>query len=104
MGQRGQNMKYYLAIDIGASSGRHLVGWKEDGLLRTEEVYRFENGAKEQAGHFVWDIAALFSHVKAGIRAAFQKYPHIESLASSVLSAKSDSTSFEKFFISCSFS
>lgn len=81
MGQRGQNMKYYLAIDIGASSGRHLVGWKEDGLLRTEEVYRFENGAKEQAGHFVWDIAALFSHVKAGIRAAFQKYPHIESLA-----------------------
>ena len=36
--------KYYLAIDIGASSGRHIVGWTEDGELKTEEVYRFPNG------------------------------------------------------------
>lgn len=74
-------MKYYLAIDIGASSGRHIVGWEENGALRTEEVYRFPNGVREEAGHLVWDIAALFSHVKAGIRAAFAKYPHIGSLA-----------------------
>ena len=74
-------MKYYLAIDIGASSGRHIVGWEENGALRTEEVYRFPNGVREEAGHLVWDIAALFSHVKAGIRAAFSKYPHIGSLA-----------------------
>lgn len=33
--------KNYLAIDIGASSGRHIVGWMENGVLRTEEVYRF---------------------------------------------------------------
>ena len=74
-------MKYYLAIDIGASSGRHIVGWKENGALHTEEVYRFPNGVREEAGHLVWDVAALLSHVKAGIRAAFAKYPHIESLA-----------------------
>ena len=74
-------MKYYLAIDIGASSGRHIVGWKENGALHTEEVYRFPNGVKEEAGHLVWDIAALFGHVKAGIKAAFRKYPRIESLA-----------------------
>lgn len=74
-------MKYYLAIDIGASSGRHIVGWQENGMLRTEEVYRFPNGVKEEGGHLVWDIAALFSHVKKGIGEAFKKYPQIESLA-----------------------
>ena len=44
-------MKYYLAVDIGASSGRHIVGWLEDGQIRTEEVYRFPNGVTEQDGH-----------------------------------------------------
>ena len=33
-------MKYYLAVDIGASSGRHIVGWEENGEIRTEEVFR----------------------------------------------------------------
>lgn len=74
-------MKYFLAIDIGASSGRHIVGHEEEGKLKTEEVYRFPNGVKEENGHLVWDIDALFSHVKAGIRAAFAKHPQIESLA-----------------------
>ena len=74
-------MKKYLAIDIGASSGRHIVGWTENGKLCTEEVYRFPNGVKEVAGRLAWDIGALFSHVKAGIRAAFAKHPQIESLA-----------------------
>ncbi|MBR4193202.1 MAG: rhamnulokinase [Oscillospiraceae bacterium] len=74
-------MKYYLAIDIGASSGRHIVGWMDGGTLQTEEVYRFPNGVTEQDGHLVWDMEALFSHVKAGIRAAFAAYPAIESLS-----------------------
>lgn len=77
----GEKMKkFYLAIDIGASSGRHIVGWQEGGEIATEEVYRFPNGVKEENGHLVWDIASLFSHVKAGIKAAFSKYK-IESLA-----------------------
>ena len=37
-------MKKYLAIDIGASSGRHIVGWMEDGKIQTKEIYRFPNG------------------------------------------------------------
>ncbi len=74
-------MKYYLAIDIGASSGRHIVGWMEEGELRTEEVWRFPNGVTERDGHLVWDVAALLGHVKAGIRVAFEKYPRIESLS-----------------------
>ena len=74
-------MKYYLAVDIGASSGRHIVGWREKGRINTEEVYRFPNGVKEENGHLVWDIAGLFRSVKEGIKAAFRKYPKIESMA-----------------------
>ena len=49
----------YLAVDIGASSGRHIVGWQENGALRTKEVYRFPNGVHEENGHLVWDMEAL---------------------------------------------
>ena len=74
-------MNKYLAIDIGASSGRHIVGWKEDGELKTEEVYRFPNGVMEQDGHLTWDIEALEKHVRTGIDEAMKKYPEIESLS-----------------------
>ena len=74
-------MKYYLAIDIGASSGRHIVGWKADGEIQTKEVYRFPNGVKEQDGHLIWDIEALERHVKAGVDEALKQYPQIESLS-----------------------
>ena len=74
-------MRYYLAIDIGASSGRHIVGWQDGDSLRTEEVYRFPNGVQAQNGHLVWDVQALFANVVAGIKAAFQAHPTIESLS-----------------------
>ena len=74
-------MKRYLAIDIGASSGRHIVGWREDGELQTEEVYRFPNGVTEKDGHLTWDIDALLSHVKAGIEKARERFGKIESLS-----------------------
>ena len=74
-------MKRYLAIDIGASSGRHIVGWLEDGELKTEEVYRFPNGVTERDGHLTWDIDALTGHVKAGIDRARERFGAIESLS-----------------------
>ena len=74
-------MKYCLAIDIGASSGRHIVGWMENGEIRTREVYRFPNGVKEENGHLTWDIEALENHVKAGIEEALKAFPGIESLS-----------------------
>ena len=73
--------RYYLAIDIGASSGRHIVGWRENGAIQTKEVYRFPNGVQEQDGHLVWDVDALLSHVKAGIAAAKAEFPEIVSLS-----------------------
>lgn len=74
-------MKYCLAVDIGASSGRHIVGWMENGTIQTKEVYRFPNGVSEQDGHLIWDIAALTEHVKAGIGEAKKQFPNIESLS-----------------------
>ena len=73
-------MKCYLAIDIGASSGRHIVGWKDNGELRTEEVYRFPNGVSETDGNLCWDTEALVSHVKTGIekdRERFEVHRHL---------------------------
>jgi len=73
--------QYCLAVDIGASSGRHIVGWKENGAIQTREVYRFPNGVTEQEGHLTWDIAALEAHVRQGIDEALKEYPRIESLS-----------------------
>ncbi len=74
-------MKRCLAIDIGASSGRHIVGWTENGELKTEEVYRFPNGVTERDGHLTWDIDVLVFHVKAGIEKAKERFGAIESLS-----------------------
>ena len=63
-------MKTYLAIDIGASSGRHIVSWLENGKIETREVYRFPNGGEMKNGHLCWDIEALETHVVAGLKAA----------------------------------
>jgi rhamnulokinase len=62
--------KAYLAVDIGASSGRHVLGLFDGQKLRLEEVYRFENGPVEVAGHLFWDLLGQWSHVRQGLRAA----------------------------------
>lgn len=74
-------MNHYLAIDIGASSGRHIVGWREDGEIKVKEVYRFPNGVQEQNSHLTWNPTALLAHVQAGIAAAKAEFPGIVSLA-----------------------
>lgn len=72
---------YYLAIDIGASSGRHIVGWIVNGQMQTQEVYRFPNGVETSGGHLVWNVQKLFSDVLIGIEKAFSMYPEIKSLS-----------------------
>lgn len=63
-------MKYYLAVDIGASSGRHLLGWLEDGHLITEEIYRFSNAPKSGASGLVWDVERLYEEIVNGLAKA----------------------------------
>ena len=62
-------MKYYLAIDIGASSGRHILGHLEDGKMVLEEVYRFDNKQIHKNGHDCWDLENLWSGVLGGLKA-----------------------------------
>lgn len=59
---------YFLAIDIGASSGRHILGHLKNGRLALEEVYRFANGASMQGGHLRWNTRELLRHVILGLR------------------------------------
>ncbi len=59
-----------LAVDIGASSGRHIVGTVQDGRIVLQEVYRFENGVRRKDGHLCWDIDTLAREVVNGLRAA----------------------------------
>ena len=60
-------MNYYLAIDIGASSGRHILGYIDNGRLKLEEIHRFENYITNQNSTLVWDIEHLVNEVKKGI-------------------------------------
>ena len=61
-------MKYYLAVDIGASSGRHMLGRVHNGKLVPEEIYRFENGINAQGNHLIWDTEKLFQKIVNGLR------------------------------------
>ncbi len=67
-------MTYYLAVDIGASSGRHILAHLENGKMVTEEIYRFANGPKttDAGGTRVlrWDAEGLFTEILAGLKRA----------------------------------
>lgn len=75
------NNKYYLAVDLGASSGRHIIGYEENGHLVLDEVYRFHDYLIESNNHLVWDIEKILSEVKNGIKEALRKYPSITSMS-----------------------
>ena len=61
-------MSYCLAIDIGASSGRHILGWIEDGKMQTEEIYRFQNAPKQVGDTLKWEIERLFEEILSGLK------------------------------------
>lgn len=61
-------MNYYLAVDIGASSGRHILGWLEDGKMQYEEVYRFENGLVKKNNHLCWELDKLMEEILEGMK------------------------------------
>lgn len=63
-------MPIYLSVDIGASSGRHIVSWSENGKFRQKEVYRFANGPEKNAEGLVWNARRLEREVKTGLKRA----------------------------------
>ena len=62
-------MQYYLAIDIGASSGRHILGHVDKGKLILEEIFRFDNLQLHKNGHDCWDIDNLWNGIIGGLKA-----------------------------------
>ncbi|MBQ7584107.1 MAG: rhamnulokinase [Lachnospiraceae bacterium] len=60
--------QYFLAVDIGASSGRHMLGYMRDGKLGLEEIYRFPNGMDEKDGSLCWDTERLFKEILTGMK------------------------------------
>ena len=60
--------RYALAVDIGASGGRHMLGCMRDGQIVLEEVHRFVNGMTERNGHLCWDVEELYAQILEGLR------------------------------------
>jgi rhamnulokinase len=65
-------IKYCLAIDMGASSGRHILGHIENDKLILEEMYRFPNGPVKKDGNIVWDCSALLNEIITGMKKCSQ--------------------------------
>src|SRR5437867_442740 len=64
----------FLAVDLGASSGRVVAGLFDGSRLKLEEVHRFENGPIAVGRHLHWDLLALWKELQNGLRAAAAKY------------------------------
>jgi len=60
--------KYSIAVDIGASSGRLILGWLENGSLKLDEIHRFENKIVKKGDHFCWEVDKLFQEIKNGLK------------------------------------
>ena len=73
-------MKQFLAVDIGASSGRHILGRVENGRIALEEIYRFDNAQVSRGGHDCWDADSLVDSVVAGLKAAADRGVRPESV------------------------
>ena len=72
--------KYYFAVDLGATSGRTIIGTIVDGRLQQEEVTRFANNLIEQGGHFYWDIYALYFEIIRGLKEVARRQLPITSI------------------------
>ena len=72
--------KYFFAVDLGATSGRTIVGSLNEGKIELEELTRFPNNLIEVNGHFYWDIYALYFEVIKGLKAAKQRNLEITSI------------------------
>jgi rhamnulokinase len=72
--------KYFFAVDLGATSGRTIIGTINDGKFDLEEVTRFPNSLIEQGGHFYWDIYALYFEIIRGLKEVAQRGIEITSI------------------------
>ncbi len=72
---------YYIACDLGAESGRVILGRLGDGRVELEEIHRFPNGAVKIAGSLRWDILRIFDELKTGLRKVAARGLPVRSLS-----------------------
>lgn len=75
-----ENKKYFFAVDLGATSGRTIIGAMHSGRIELEELTRFDNNLIETGGHFYWDIYALYNEIIKGLKLAAQRELPIQSI------------------------
>lgn len=75
-----ENTRCFFAVDLGATSGRTIIGTLADGKVRLEELTRFPNNLIETGGHFYWDIYALYFEIIKGLKAAVRRGLQVESI------------------------
>ena len=75
-----ENIKFFFSVDLGATSGRTIIGNISDGKLNLEEVTRFPNNLIEQGGHFYWDIHALYFEIIRGLKEVARRGLDITSI------------------------
>ena len=75
-----ENRKYFFAVDLGATSGRTIIGSLTNGQFELEELTRFDNNLIEQGGHFYWDIYDLYFEMIKGLKVAARRQIEITSI------------------------
>lgn len=75
-----ETKKFFFAVDLGATSGRTIIGSLSDGKFELEELTRFDNNLIEQGGHFYWDIYALYFEIIKGLKIVAQRKIEITSI------------------------
>lgn len=74
------NKEYFFAVDLGATSGRTIIGTLEGSKFNLEELTRFNNNLIETGGHFYWDIYALYNEIINGLKIVHQRNIPIKSI------------------------
>ena len=75
-----ENKQYFFAVDLGATSGRTIIGCISDGKFELEEVTRFPNNLIEQGNHYYWDIYALYFEIIKGLKEVAKRGLDITSI------------------------
>lgn len=75
-----ENNKCFFAVDLGATSGRTIVGTLAGGKINLEELTRFDNNLIETGGHFYWDMYALYNEIIKGLKLVAQRNIPVASI------------------------
>lgn len=71
----------YLAVDLGASSGRVMVGRLRGDTIELEEAHRFPTPSTEESGRLQWDLEALTGHIRHGVERGLEMAPDARSVS-----------------------